>query len=120
MSQRQEQLQPYRFVDDLAGLLVVAPQDSIVSRTIYSDEQVKAILFAFAAGQALSEHTAASPAIIHILSGEAVIGLGKDRFEARAGTWTHMQPRLPHSVVARTPLTMLLILLQDPNRSPNE
>ena len=32
--------------------------DSILSRTIYNDNQVKAVLFTFAAGQELSEHTA--------------------------------------------------------------
>lgn len=120
MNALQENTQPYRFIDDLASLLVAVPEDSIISRTFYSDSQVKAILFAFAAGQSLSEHTAESPAIIHILSGEAVIGLGKERSEAHAGTWIHMQPRLTHSVFAKTPLTMLLILLQAPARSSDE
>jgi quercetin dioxygenase-like cupin family protein len=106
--------QPYLFVDDLTSLLVEIPADSIISRTVYKDDHVKVILFGFAAGQSLSEHTAAVPAILHILSGEAVITLGSDTHGARAGTWAQMTARLPHSVTAMTPLTMLLTLLQDP------
>jgi quercetin dioxygenase-like cupin family protein len=107
---------PYLLIDDIAALLEDAPADSIISRTIHKDENSNVVLFAFAPGQALSEHTAASSAIIQILSGEAVIGLGEDSCEAHAGTWIHMQARLPHSVVAKTPLVMLLIMLQKNNR----
>lgn len=107
---------PYLLIDDIANLLVDVPDDSIISRTIHKDEHSNVVLFAFATGQALSEHTAASSAIIQILSGEAVISLGEESYEAHAGTWIHMQARLPHSVVAKTPLIMLLIMLQKNNR----
>ncbi len=90
---------PYLLIDDIANLLVDVPDDSIISRSIHKDEHINVVLFAFATGQTLSEHTAASSAIIQILSGEAVIGLGEDSYEAHAGTWIHMQARLPHSVV---------------------
>ena len=106
----------YTYFDLLAQLLVV-PEASIVSRTIYSDGQVKAVVFGFAAGQELSEHTAAVPAIIHILKGEARLTLGGDVVEVREGTWLHMPAQLQHSVSARTPLTMLLLLLTDPHGS---
>ena len=48
--------QPYTFIANLASLVPSIPADTIVSRTVYSDEQSKTILFAFAAGQELSEH----------------------------------------------------------------
>lgn len=101
------------FFDNLSALVLDAPQDSIVSRTIHKNDRVNVILFAFAQGQQLSEHTASVPAILHILSGEAEVSLGGEIREAQTGTWIHMQARLPHSIVARTPLTMLLIMLQD-------
>ena len=106
-------LPPFIYFDNLAALVTDAPQDSIVSRTIYKDERVNVVLFAFAQGQQLSEHTAAVPAILHILSGEADVGLGEETREAHVGTWIHMQARQPHSIFAKTPLTMLLIMLQD-------
>jgi quercetin dioxygenase-like cupin family protein len=101
----------YKYIQDLDALIDV-PQDGTLSRTIYSDEQVKAVLFGFDTGQELSEHTASMPAIIHIVKGDALLTLGGDRQEAHAGTWVHMPAGLSHSVHASTPLVMLLLLLK--------
>jgi quercetin dioxygenase-like cupin family protein len=101
----------FTYINDLAGMMADIPADSIISRTFYSDDGVKGILFGFAAGQELSEHTAARPAILHFLSGEAQLTLGEESLTAGPGTWIHMAARLPHSVLAQTPTTMLLILL---------
>ena len=95
----------------LAQLSEIAP-NSIVSRTFYADEHVKVILFGFAAGQELSEHTASKPAMLHFLQGEARLTLGDQQMEAGPGRWVHMQPNLPHSIFAETPVVMLLYLLQ--------
>jgi len=102
----------YTHIPDLAGLVPDVPADSIISRTFYDDGQVKAILFGFAAGQELSEHTASQPAIIHVLQGEAHLTLGADSMDAQPGTWVHMSAFLKHSVVAKTPLAMLLLLVK--------
>lgn len=102
---------PYTFVNDLAGLVAEIPADSIISRTIYKDAHLNAVLFSFAAGQALSEHSAAQAATIHILSGKATLTLGEDTYEVESGAWVRMPPRLPHSITAITPVVMLLLLL---------
>ncbi|MEW6577880.1 MAG: cupin domain-containing protein [Chloroflexota bacterium] len=98
------------FFEDLVALLADIQPDSIISRTLHADDDVKAVLFGFDAGQELSEHTAALPASILVLRGEAELTLGSERHQARAGTWVHMPPHLPHTVVAHTPLIMLLLL----------
>lgn len=102
----------YTYFADLNSQLPEIPSDSILSRTLYSDEQVKVILFSFANGQELSEHTSSKPAIIHIVNGEAQVRLGEDEYEAAAGMWAHLPPNLPHSILAKTPVTMLLMLLE--------
>ena len=102
----------YTYLPNLSDLVPDIPADSILSRTFYTDNEVKAILFSFAAGQELSEHTASQPAILHFLHGEADLTLGDDAMEAQAGTWVHMPPNLAHSIVAKTPLVMLLLLMQ--------
>lgn len=102
---------PYLYIADLQKLVADMPEDSILSRTIYKDEGTNVVLFAFAAGQALSEHTASQDAILHFLSGEATVTLGEDTYEAHEGTWIRMQARLPHSVLAKTPVKMLLVML---------
>ena len=105
--------EPYKFIADLDKQMLDLPPDSILSRTFYADEQAKAILFGFAAGQELSEHTASRPAILHFLKGEAHLKLGQDEFEVQEGSWAHMPANLPHSVLAKTPVRMLLYLLEN-------
>lgn len=102
----------YAYTADLTALIPEIPPDSILSRTFYEDEQVKATVFAFAAGQELSEHTAAHPAMIHILRGQADLTLDGDAKPAEPGTWIRMAAHLPHALVARTPLIMLLLMLK--------
>ena len=91
--------QTYSFIADLASQIPDIPSDSIISRTVYSDDTIKAVLFGFAAGQELSEHTASSPENLHFVKGEARLTLGGDSMEAGAGTWAHLWPspqRPPH------------------------
>jgi len=102
----------YQHVPNLFDQVPEIPSDSILSRTFYQDEYVRIILFGFAPGQELSEHTASKPAILHFLKGEASVTLGTDHFEAQAGTWVHMQPNLPHSIHAKTPVVMLLTMFE--------
>jgi quercetin dioxygenase-like cupin family protein len=102
----------YTYFPDLIESLPEIPPDSIVSRTLYSGEDMKAVLFGFATGQELSEHTASMPATLVFLQGEADLKLGEDRMAAQAGTWAHMPANLPHSIHARTPVVMLLLMLR--------
>ena len=88
------------------------PADGILSRTIFQDDRLKSVVFGFGQGQELSEHTAAKPAMLYFVKGEASVGLGDDVQEAQAGTWVHMPASLKHSIKARTPVVMLLVLLK--------
>jgi quercetin dioxygenase-like cupin family protein len=91
---------------------VTIPEDGTISRTLYQDAGMKVVLFGFAAGQELSEHTAAVPALLHFLEGAARVTLGAEVIEAQPNTWVHMPARLPHSIHAETPVKMLLVLLK--------
>ena len=91
---------------------IETPSDGIVSRAIHNDDDARVVLFSFAAGQQLSDHTAAMPVTLEIVEGEAAITLGDEEVEGRPGTWIHLPANLSHSVVARTPVTMLLTLLK--------
>ena len=104
----------YIALNDLARQ-VEFPTDGTLSRTLQQDERSKVVLFAFSAGQELSEHTAATPAIMHFLEGEADVTLGSDSITASAGSWIHMPPQLPHSIRAKTAVVMLLTLLKGPD-----
>ncbi len=91
---------------------VQPPDKGILSRTLYQDDRLKVVLFGFAKGEELSEHTASMPAVLHFLQGEASVTLGDDRHEAKPGAWIHMTKGLRHSIVAKTPAVMLLLLLK--------
>jgi quercetin dioxygenase-like cupin family protein len=84
----------------------------ILSRTLFNDDRLKAVAFSFAQGKELSEHTASMPAVLHFLQGEAKLTLGDDTLEARPGTWVHMPAGLRHSIQAKSPVVMLLLLLK--------
>jgi quercetin dioxygenase-like cupin family protein len=99
------------FFASLQELMEDIPPDTIISRTIYGDDDFKAILFGFAPGQELSEHTAARPAVLHFLSGQADVTLGEERFVAQAGSWVRMPAHLAHSIYAQGEVKMLLLLL---------
>jgi quercetin dioxygenase-like cupin family protein len=101
----------YKYCADLAGEVEV-PSDGTLSRTLHQDDTIKVVLFGFAAGQELSEHTAAVPAIMHFLKGEASVLLGADRHDVQEGAWFLMPANLPHSITAKTPVVMLLSLLK--------
>ena len=99
----------YTHIIDLAKE-VEPPKDGILTRTLFNEDDVKAVIFGFGQGEELSEHTASMPAILHFLQGEATLTLGDDTVEAKPGTWIHMPPDLKHSVKTKTPVIMLLLL----------
>ena len=88
------------------------PDKGTLSRTLFTDDRLKVVLFGFAQGEELSEHTASMPACLHFLQGEAKLTLGDDTVEATPGTWVHMATGLRHSIQAQTPVVMLLLLLK--------
>ena len=97
------------------GVQVEIPDDGTISRTLLQDERLKVVIFGFAAGQELSEHTASVPAVVHFLEGEARVTLGAEAIEAGAGSWIHMPAGLAHSISAKTAVKMLLLLLKSQN-----
>jgi quercetin dioxygenase-like cupin family protein len=102
---------PCTHVSDLAKE-VHPPDKGILSRTRFSDDRLKAVLFGFAQGEELSEHTTSMPAVLLFLQREARLTLADDTLEARSGTWVHMPKGLWHSIQAQTPVGVLLLLKQ--------
>ena len=103
--------QAFTHIADLAKE-VEPPADGILTRTLFNNDDVKAVIFGFGQGEELSEHTASMPAILHFLQGEATLTLGEETVESQPGTWIHMTPNLKHSVKTKSPVVMLLLLLK--------
>lgn len=98
-------------IPSLMKLVDETSERAITNQLVYKDDNLRVILFRFAAGKGLSEHMSDKPAVLHILQGEAIVTLGDKTISASAGTWVHMPPKLAHSITAQTPVYMLLQIL---------
>jgi quercetin dioxygenase-like cupin family protein len=108
---------PPAVIADLIAEAPVPPR-GILSQTVSKADGIELVLFAFAAGEALAEHTTARPAIVHVLSGEGELTVAGDAHPAGPGTWVRMPANCRHSITARTPLVMALYLLPVPATAP--
>jgi quercetin dioxygenase-like cupin family protein len=100
----------HQFIADLTAEAPL-PDRGILSQTLSDEDDVRLVLFSFAAGEELSEHTAARPAIVHILSGEAEVVADGRSYPAGAGSWLRMAVGTPHAIRAKTGMVMALYLL---------
>lgn len=102
-----EQPQVSRLVD------LVAYQDgSVVSRIIVKRDAGNVTLFAFDAGQELSEHTAPYDALVEVVEGEATVTIAGRPHRLRAGDMIVMPARQPHAVAAVSRFKMLLTMIR--------
>ena len=84
--------------------------NGIVSRTLLRTANSRVVLFGFAEGQELTEHTSTQSAVIQILSGECEFSLSGKPHAAKAGDMIYMPPNLPHAIRATKQFSMLLTL----------
>jgi quercetin dioxygenase-like cupin family protein len=92
---------------------LVGYQDgAVVSRTLINQKTGTVTLFAFAAGQELSEHTAPYDALVQVLDGETEISIGGQPFHLTAGDAIIMPANDPHAVKALTPFKMMLTMIR--------
>ncbi len=98
---------------NLAEVLGPIPTDAIISRTLHQNGALRVILFGFAPGQELSEHTSPMAATLQLISGHATVTLGAESHEFGPGAWAQMAPKLPHSIRAHNePVVMLLTMVK--------
>lgn len=79
---------------------------------LYRDDQIRVVVFAFDEGQELTDHTAAVPALVQVISGRIRLDLDGDPVELEPGSWVRMEANLTHAVLALKPSVMLLTLLR--------
>ena len=96
----------------LSGLIAVAER-GIASRVLAKSAGGTVTLFAFDAGEALSEHTAPFDALVIVLDGAFTLTVGGTQVPAERGTVVRMPANVPHAVDAREPSRMLLVMLRE-------
>jgi quercetin dioxygenase-like cupin family protein len=102
----------YTFVANLQQEIAL-PEKGILSQVLKKDNNVNITLFGFSKGEELSSHSAPTPAILYFLEGEAEVQLGEDKIDAQPGSFVYMPPMLPHGILAKTPVKMLLVQMKN-------
>lgn len=83
-----------------------------VSKVLIKDGPVRVVLFAFDAGEELTEHTAALPVVIQMVSGSVTISASGEQHRLTTDGWLWLDANEPHTVVADEPARMLLSMLR--------
>ena len=94
---------------------LVNPTDKgIASRVLARTAGGNITIFAFDAGEELSEHTAPFDALVMVLEGAFVLTIGGQEVGAEPATIVRMPANVPHALRATEPSRMLLIMLREP------
>ncbi len=86
--------------------------DSVVSKTLINKPSGTVTLFAFDAGQGLSEHTAPFDAMVYILDGVAEITISGVVYTVKNGEMIIMPAHEPHALKAIERFKMMLIMIK--------
>jgi quercetin dioxygenase-like cupin family protein len=92
--------------------LVGYQEGAVVSRTLINQKTGTVTLFAFDAGQELSEHTAPYDALVQVLDGETEITIARQPYQLKAGDAIIMPANDPHAVKASTRFKMMMTMIR--------
>jgi quercetin dioxygenase-like cupin family protein len=95
----------------LAGLADYA-KEAVVSKTLIKKETGTVTLFAFDAGQGLSEHTTPYDAMVQVVDGEAAIFIDGKEHVVDNGEFIIMPANIPHALEAKKQFKMLLTMIK--------
>jgi quercetin dioxygenase-like cupin family protein len=93
--------------------LIAPTPGGIASRVLAKTAGGSVALFAFDAGQGLTEHTSPFDALVVVLAGTLGVAIAGAPVEATPGTIVRLPAGVPHAVEARQPTRMLLVMLRD-------
>lgn len=93
--------------------LITPTPDGIASRILAKTSGGNLTLFAFDAGQGLTEHTSPFEALIIVLEGACTLTVGGTPIRAVTGTIVRMPADVPHAVEAMEATRFLLVMLRE-------
>lgn len=91
---------------------VAVQAQGIVSRMVLRKEKGSVTLFAFDAGQELSEHSAPYDALVHVLEGRVEVMIGGKEHALVAGEMIVLPANVPHGVKAPERMKMSLTMIR--------
>ena len=85
---------------------------SVVSKTVIGKKTGTVTLFAFDAGQSLSEHTAPFDALVYVMDGKAEISIAQNMQPVAKGQMIILPANIPHAVNAVSQFKMMLVMIK--------
>lgn len=92
--------------------LITPTEGGIASRILAKTSGGNLTLFAFDAGQGLTEHTSPFEALVMVLEGACTLTIGGVAVRATPGTVVRMPAAVPHAVDATETTRLLLVMLR--------
>jgi quercetin dioxygenase-like cupin family protein len=96
-----------------AAAMIQYQAGAVVSRIIMKKSTGTVTLFAFDAGQELSEHTTPYEALAHVVDGETEITIGGTPHRLSSGELIVIPANVPHAVKAVKQFKMLLTMIKE-------
>jgi quercetin dioxygenase-like cupin family protein len=93
--------------------LISPTEQGIASRVLAKTSGGNVTLFAFDAGQGLTEHTSPFDALVMVLEGTLTLTIGGAPVRAVPGTIVRMPAGVPHALDAPEPARMMLLMLRE-------
>jgi quercetin dioxygenase-like cupin family protein len=93
--------------------LIRPTEGGIASRVLCKTSGGNVTLFAFDAGQGLTEHTSPFEALAMVLEGACTITIGGTSVRATPGTVVRMPADVPHALEAIETTRLLLVMLRE-------
>jgi quercetin dioxygenase-like cupin family protein len=93
--------------------MITPTEQGIASRVLGKTSGGNLTLFAFDAGQGLTEHTSPFDAFVLVLDGAFTLTIAGAAVHAARGTIVRLPANVPHAVDAVEPARMLLVMLRD-------
>ena len=83
-----------------------------MSKTVIGKKTGTVTLFAFDAGQSLSEHTAPFDALVYVMDGKAEISIAQKMQPVAKGQMIILPANIPHAVNAVSQFKMMLVMIK--------
>ena len=99
-------------VFDLAASVPFA-ENATVSKMVIKRQTGNITLFAFGAGQGLSEHSAPFDAFVQVIEGKGRIIINKIPHDLKTGEFILMPANITHAVQAPEKFKMMLVMIKE-------
>lgn len=90
------------------------PTQATTSRAVIDNDAYRVVLFAFDAGEQLTEHTAAPPVVVQLVRGRLRFEVGGASYDLQPGDVVYLAPGEPHALEAIEPSLLSLVMIHTP------